>query len=141
MRAAFAFFCPGFVDCFGEHWATVFIDNLEALMRDSEVMVRRLAVDSIPKIADTWLQQAQPPSAALDPASDASKAALNNAKKKVLDQLVPGFVRLVMDPSVEVRVAVAAAVGKLLKLLARRKDEENNDPQLDNKVSSHRDRH
>jgi len=111
VRAAYAYFCPGFVDYFGEQWSTVFIDALESLMRDPEMQVRRLAIDSVPKIAESWL-----------PNSVGGQTAARS-KERILDSLLPGFMRLVSDPSLEVRVSVAGATGKLLRLLAELRDE------------------
>ncbi len=205
VRAAFAYFCPGFVETFGAHWSAVFIDNLEGLMRDSEVMVRKLACDSIPKIAEGWLlpyptyqppapplleQQPQqegapvpappPPAAAAAEAmaTEAAAAAGGNGlppplqqqqqqevkgsasgsgsggpaaarcgswswgegmdprtislkKQRIVDHLLPGFLRLVADPSVEVRASVAAATGRLLHLLTRRYSPQDEEAALD----------
>jgi hypothetical protein len=136
VRAAFAYFCPGFVDCFGEHWSTVFIDNLESLMRDPEVHVRRLAVDSMPKIAENWLPENAEMAAdgSTSPRSAAPDfATISRSKERILDSLLPGFMRLVSDSSHEVRTSVAAATGRLLRILARLKDEAY-DESLDTKV-------
>jgi HEAT repeat protein len=138
VRAGFAYFCPGFIDCFGEHWASVFIDTLESLMRDQDVNVRRLAVGSIPQIAETWLPPVAPaagPGPSPSPSShtppDFATMAAN--KEKIIDSLLPGLVRLVSDPAVDVRAAVAAATGRLLRVLARLQGEAY-DAGLDAKV-------
>ena len=118
VRAAFAYFCPGFVDCFGTHWDDVFLDNLETLMRDGELAVRKLAVDSIPKIAEAWLARGGGGGGGGGQQQDVSVSRAL-VKQRVLEHLLPGFIRLVSDSSVQVRASVAAATGRLLHLLTQ----------------------
>ena len=122
VRAAFAYYSPGFVGWFGEHWSSVFIDNLEALMRDDEVDVRKVAVDSIPEIAQDWLR-------ASVPWGKDNAQAVSVTKQRVFDHLLPGFIRLVADPSVVVRTSVAGATGRLLHLLMGSQGEKGCQPE------------
>lgn len=128
VRAAFAYFCPGFVECFGTHWDDVFLDNLETLMRDDELVVRKLAVDSIPKIAEAWLarggggkggRQGQQEEEEEHQQHEDLSVSRALVKQRVMEHLLPTFIRLVSDSSFQVRVSVAEATGRLLRLLTQ----------------------
>mmetsp|Transcript_2577 Transcript_2577/g.2883 ORF Transcript_2577/g.2883 Transcript_2577/m.2883 type:complete len:1561 (-) Transcript_2577:84-4766(-) len=104
VRLAVAAQCERLCDALGDHWSSVIIDVLVALLTDSDERVRGEAVLCVPRLADIVLLSSPP---GVVPAGESS----------VLDALLPAAVRLQKDPCSSVRVALATAAGELLTLL------------------------
>jgi hypothetical protein len=104
VRLAVAAQCDRLCDALGDHWSSVIIDVLVALLTDSDDRVRGEAVLCVPRLADIVLLSSPP---GVIPAGESS----------VLDALLPAAAKLQKDPSSSVRVALATAAGELLTLL------------------------
>ena len=104
VRLAVAAQCERLCDALGDHWSSVIIDVLVALLSDSDERVRGEAVLCVPRLADIVLLSSPP---GVVPAGESS----------VLDALLPAAIRLQKDPCSSVRVALATAAGELLTLL------------------------
>ncbi|KAM3572198.1 hypothetical protein VYU27_005779 [Nannochloropsis oceanica] len=107
-------------------------------MRDDELVVRRLAVDSISKIAEAWLArsgagrgggqgQQQEEEYQAQEGLSVSRAL---AKQRVLEHLLPGFIRLVSDSFVQMRASVAEVTGRLQRLLTQSQSTHTEHPAL-----------
>lgn len=104
VRLAVAAQCDRLCDALGDHWSSVIIDVLVALLSDSDERVRAEAVLCVPRLADVVLTSSPP---GVVPAGESS----------VLDALVPAAIKLQKDPSASVRIALATAAGEMLTLL------------------------
>jgi len=104
VRLAVAAQCERLCDALGDHWSSVIIDVLVALLTDSDERVRGEAVSCVPRLADIVLLSSPP---GVIPAGESS----------VLDALLPAAIRLQKDPCASVRVALATAAGEMLTLL------------------------
>lgn len=90
----------------GDHWSSVIIDALLALLTDSDERVRCEAVLCVPRMAETVLMSKATGSG---PITDVS----------VLESLLPAALMLQKDKIPQVRVALATSAGELLTLLVR----------------------
>lgn len=104
VRLAVAAQCERLCDALGDHWSSVIIDVLVALLSDSDERVRGEAVMCVPRLADIVLLSSPP---GVIPAGESS----------VLDALLPAAIKLQKDPCSSVRVALATAAGEMLTLL------------------------
>eukprot|EP00934_Nitzschia_sp_Nitz4_P006150 Nitzschia sp. Nitz4//scaffold300_size22576//527//2643//NITZ4_008541-RA/size22576-processed-gene-0.19-mRNA-1//1//CDS//3329546976//6140//frame0 len=104
VRLAVAAQCDRLCDALGDHWSSVIIDVLVALLTDSDERVRSEAVMCVPRLADVVLMSSPP---GVIPAGESS----------VLDALIPAAIKLQSDPVASVRIALATAAGELLTLL------------------------
>ncbi len=104
VRLAVAAQCERLCDALGDHWSSVIIDVLVALLTDSDERVRGEAVLCVPRLADIVLLSSPP---GVIPAGESS----------VLDALLPAAIKLQKDPASSVRVALATAAGEMLTLL------------------------
>lgn len=104
VRLAVAAQCDRLCDALGDHWSSVIIDVLVALLSDSDERVRGEALLCVPRLADVVLMSSPP---GVIPAGESS----------VLDALVPAAIKLQKDSSASVRIALATAAGELLTLL------------------------
>lgn len=104
VRLAVAAQCDRLCYALGDHWSSVIIDVLVALLTDSDERVRSEGVLCVPRLADIVLLSSPP---GVIPAGESS----------VLDALIPAAAKLQKDPSAAVRVALATAAGELLTLL------------------------
>jgi HEAT repeat protein len=104
VRLAVAAQCDRLCDALGDHWSSVIIDVLVALLTDSDERVRSEAVLCVPRLADIVLTSTPP---GVIPAGESS----------VLDALLPAAIKLQKDASSSVRVALATAAGEMLTLL------------------------
>lgn len=104
VRLAVAAQCDRLCDALGDHWSSVIIDVLVALLTDSDERVRGEAVLCVPRLADVVLMSSPP---GVIPAGESS----------VLDALIPASIKLQKDGSGSVRIALATAAGQLLTLM------------------------
>lgn len=104
VRLAVAAQCERLCDALGDHWSSVIIDVLVAMLSDSDERVRAEAVLCVPRLADVVLLSSPP---GVIPAGESS----------VLDALLPAAIKLQKDPCASVRVALATAAGEMLTLL------------------------
>ena len=104
VRLAVAAQCERLCDALGDHWSSVIIDVLVALLTDSDERVRGEAVLCVPRLADIVLLSSPP---GVIPAGESS----------VLDALLPAAIKLQKDPSSSVRIALATTAGEMLTLL------------------------
>lgn len=88
----------------GDHWSSVIIDALLALLTDADERVRCEAVLCVPRLAEIVLMSKTNGS---DPITDVS----------VLEALLPAALMLQKDKVPQVRVALATSAGELLTLL------------------------
>jgi HEAT repeat protein len=102
VRLAVAAQCDRLCNSLGEHWYSVIIDVLQALLGDGDENVRGEAILCVPRLIEIVLVSSTPERA----------AAIG-----VLEALLPVSVKLQYDPSPNVRVALATAAGDLLTLL------------------------
>jgi HEAT repeat protein len=106
VRLAVAAQCDRLCDALGDHWSSVVIDLLLALLSDLDERVRCEAVLCVPRLAKIVLLSTSPGQTAMSEVS-------------ILDALVPASIRLQKDHVASVRVALAASAGELLTLLVR----------------------
>ena len=99
VRLAVAAQCDRLANALGTHWHSVIIDLLQALLGDEDESVRAEAALCIPRLAEIVL---------LDN---------GNTSATVLESLLPLAIKLLKDPSLDVRAAVALAAGEMLTLL------------------------
>ena len=104
VRLAVAAQCDRLCDALGDHWSSVIIDVLVALLTDSDERVRCEAVLCVPRLADVVLLSSPP---GVIPAGESS----------VLDALLPAAIKLQKDSYASVRIALATAASDLLTLL------------------------
>jgi HEAT repeat protein len=117
VRLAVAAQCERLCDALGDHWSSVIIDVLLALLTDSDERVRCEAVLCVPRLADVVLLSSPP---GVVPAGESS----------VLDALLPAAIKLQKDPNSSVRIALATAASDLLTLLVglQRSEEQPSEP-------------
>jgi HEAT repeat protein len=115
VRIAVAAQCDRLCDALGDHWSSVIIDVLVALLSDSDDRVRAEAVLCVPRLADIVLLSSPP---GVIPAGESS----------VLDALLPAAIKLQKDPSSQVRIALATAAGEMLTLLVGLQRQEEQPP-------------
>jgi hypothetical protein len=104
VRLAVAAQCDRLCDALGDHWSSVVIDVLLALLSDADERVRCEAVLCVPRLAMIVLLSTTPGQAA-------------TSEMSILEGLVPASIKLQKDPVTSVRVALAASAGELLTLL------------------------
>jgi len=104
VRLAVAAQCDRLCDALGDHWSSVIIDVLLALLSDQDDRVRCEAVSCVPRLAEIVLLSVSPGEVAVSEVS-------------ILEALVPASIKLQKDPSSSVRIALATAAGDLLSLL------------------------
>jgi len=113
VRLAVAAQCDRLCDALGDHWSSVIIDVLLALLSDSDERVRCEAVMCVPRLANIVLLSTSPGESSVSEVS-------------VLEALVPASTKLQKNTSASVRVSLAAAAGELLTLfvaLQKRSDD------------------
>lgn len=113
VRLAVAAQCDRLCYALGDHWSSVVIDVLLAMLSDADERVRCEAVLCVPRLADIVLLSTSPGETAVSEVS-------------ILEALLPAAIKLQKDPSPSVRISLAAAAGDLLTLLVamqRRSDE------------------
>lgn len=99
VRLAVAAQCDRLCNALGEHWFSVIIDLLQALLGDADERVRSEATLCIPRLVDSVL------------------SGMITKTVNVLESVLPVAIKLLKDPSVVVRVSLATASGELLTLL------------------------
>ena len=99
--------CDRLCDALGDHWSSVIIDVLVAMLSDADERVRAEAVLCVPRLADVVLTSSPP---GVIPAGESS----------VLDALIPAAIKLQKDVSASVRVALATSAGELQNLATGR---------------------
>jgi HEAT repeat protein len=104
VRLAVAAQCDRLCDALGDHWSSVVIDVLLALLSDADDRVRCEAVMCVPRLADIVLLSTPPGETAVSEVS-------------ILEALLPSSIKLQGDKSASVRVSLAGAAGDLLTLL------------------------
>ncbi|CAB9516819.1 protein phosphatase 2, regulatory subunit A, beta [Seminavis robusta] len=104
VRLAVAAQCDRLCNALGDHWSSVIIDVLLALLTDTDERVRCEAVVCVPRLSEIVLMSSTNGNA---PVSDFS----------VLEALLPAALMLQKDPDSSVRVSLATAAGELLTLL------------------------
>ena len=102
VRLAVAAQCDRLAGALGEHWHSVLIDLLQALLGDKDDRVRGEATLCIPRLIESVL-------------SGASNIGDKNVF--ILDALLPVALKLQKDPVADVRMCLAAASGELLSFL------------------------
>jgi len=106
VRLAVAAQCDRLANALGEHWYSVIIDLLQALLSDEDENVRGEATLCIPRLAEACLL-------------DMVNGEGFNMTVNVLESLLPVATKLLKDKSTDVRVSLATAAGELLTLLVR----------------------
>ena len=104
VRLAVAAQCDRLANALGEHWYSVIIDLLQALLADEDDRVRSEAVLCVPRLVEIVL-------------FGSSGSASPSKSVSVLESLLPVTIKLSKDPSSSVRVSLATASGELLTLL------------------------
>lgn len=104
VRLAVAAQCDRLCNALGEHWSSVIIDLLQALLADSDERVRSEAILCVPRLVEIVLVSSSP-------------GAIPTGGVGVLEALLPVSIKLIRDPSAVVRVSLATAAGELLTLL------------------------
>jgi len=102
VRLAVAAQCDRLANALGEHWYSVIIDLLQALLGDKDDRVRGEATLCIPRLVEIVLL---------------NSSNSNQLKVTVLESLLPVAIKLLKDTAVDVRVALATAAGELLTLM------------------------
>jgi len=105
VRLAVAAQCDRLVNALGEHWYSVIIDLLQALLGDADDRVRSEAMLCMPRLVEVVL------------INTANNGAGTNLSVNVLESLLPVASKLLKDKSTDVRVSLAMASGELLTLL------------------------
>lgn len=106
VRLSVAAQCDRLAGALGEHWHSVIVDLLQALLSDKDDRVRGEATLCIPRLTDAVVSH--------------SSSCGNNQKISVLESLLPVALKLQIDPVTEVRICLAAAAGELLSFLVWR---------------------
>jgi len=101
VRLAVAAQCDRLCNALGEHWFSVIIDLLQALLGDNDERVRSEATLCLPRLVESVL----------------TGSTSNSSGINVLDSLLPLAIKLLKDPCVGVRISLATASGELLTLL------------------------
>jgi len=100
VRLAVAAQCDRLSTALGEHWFSVIIDLLQALLGDGDDRVRSEATVCLPRLVESVL---------IGSSSDSCSG--------VLESLLPLAIKLLKDPSAIVRCSLAISAGELLTLL------------------------
>ena len=103
VRLAVAAQCDRLCNALGEHWSSVIIDVLQALLGDSDERVRSEAILCVPRLVETVLSS--------------SSRVPSDGGVGVLQALLPVSIKLQKDLRSSVRVSLATAAGELLTLL------------------------
>jgi len=103
VRLAVAAQCDRLANALGEHWYSVIIDLLLALLVDADERVRSEATLCVPRLVESVLL------------GTTNEGAPNSVT--VLESLLPVAIKLIKDSSTTVRVSLATASGELLTLL------------------------
>ena len=101
VRLAVAAQCDRLCNSLGEHWYSVILDVLQALLGDVDENVRGEAILCVPRLAEIVLVTSKP----------------ERAGVRVLEALLPVSLKLLNGHSPNGRVALATAAGDLLRLL------------------------
>jgi hypothetical protein len=101
VRLAVAAQCDRLCNSLGEHWYSVILDVLQALLGDVDENVRAEAILCVPRLAEIVI----------------TTSTSDKAEAGVMETFLPVSVKLLKDPSPNVRVALATAAGDLLALL------------------------
>jgi hypothetical protein len=110
VRLSVAAQCDRLCYAMGEHWFSVIIDLLQALLSDADERVRSEAILTMPRLVESVV--------------------VGTSKGQtitVLESLLPQALKIQTDPSAEVRAALATATGDLLIFLVGAEDNNNND--------------
>lgn len=107
VRLAVAAQCDRLCSSLGDHWSSVIIDVLLALLTDADERVRCEAVLCVPRLAEMVLMASAQTTPGMTKITDVS----------VLESLLPASLMLQKDKIASVRVALATAAGELLTLL------------------------
>ena len=103
VRLAVAAQCDRLCNALGEHWYSVIIDVLQALLGDSDERVRCEAILCVPRLVETVLES--------------SREGLADGGVGVLQALLPVSIKLQRDLRPSVRSALATSAGELLTIL------------------------
>lgn len=109
VRLAVAAQCDRLCNALGDHWSSVIIDVLLALLTDSDERVRSEAVLCVPRLSESVLM-----------------TTILVTDVSVLESLLPAALMLQKDKDSSVRVSLATAAGELLTLLVRLQSREEN---------------
>jgi HEAT repeat protein len=104
VRLAVAAQCDRLCNALGEHWGSVIIDVLQALLGDSDERVRCEAILCVPRLVETVIESH-------------SRDGPTDGGVEVLQALLPVSIKLQKDLRSSVRAALATAAGELLTLL------------------------
>lgn len=113
VRISVAAQCDRLCHALGNHWSSVIIDVLLALLSDSDERVRSEAVLCVPRLSETVLQSIIPGTA-------------SSSEDSVLQSLLPATINLQKDKSPMVRISLATCAGELLTLLVGLQSAEEN---------------
>lgn len=103
VRLAVAAQCDRLCNALGEHWGSVIIDVLQALLGDSDERVRCEAILCVPRLVETVIES--------------SRDGHSDRGIMVLQALLPVSIKLQKDLRPSVRCALATTAGDLLTLL------------------------
>jgi len=103
VRLAVAAQCDRLCNALGEHWGSVIIDVLQALLGDSDERVRCEAILCVPRLVETVLEL--------------SREGPTGGGVGVLQALLPVSIKLQKDLRSSVRAALATTAGELLTIL------------------------
>mmetsp|Transcript_9046 Transcript_9046/g.11111 ORF Transcript_9046/g.11111 Transcript_9046/m.11111 type:complete len:894 (+) Transcript_9046:1-2682(+) len=109
VRLAVAAQCDRLSDALGEHWFSVIIDMLQALLADSDEEVRSEATLCLPRLVESVIM--------ISTKSVSASISQSRQGRGVLEALLPVAIKLLKDPSPGVRVSLATSAGELLTLL------------------------
>jgi hypothetical protein len=104
VRLAVAAQCDRLCNALGDHWSSVIIDVLLALLTDSDERVRCEAVLCVPRLSEIVLMSS-------------AHGTVPVSNFSVLEALLPAALMLQRDKDASVRVSLATAAGELLTLL------------------------
>lgn len=104
VRLAVAAQCDRLCNALGEHWSSVIIDVLQALLGDTDERVRSEAILCVPRLVETVLVSS-------------SRHGPRDGGVGVLQALLPVSIKLRKDLCASVRIALATSAGELLTLL------------------------
>ena len=102
VRLAVAAQCDRLAGALGEHWHSVLIDLLQALLGDKDDRVRGEATLCIPRLIESVLS---------------GVTNIGDQNISILESLLPVALKLQKDPVADVRMCLAAASGELLSFL------------------------
>ncbi|KAL7484354.1 hypothetical protein ACHAW6_009992, partial [Cyclotella cf. meneghiniana] len=108
VRLSVAAQCDRLCSAMGEHWFSVIIDLLQALLSDGDERVRSEAVLCMPRLVESVVVGTS-----------------KGQNITVLESLLPQAFKIQTDPSPEVRSALATATGDLLIFLVGAEDDNN----------------